>query len=46
MYKRQEYVVAEGEKLVGKFELIEVNKDEVIFRNDEKLYKIKNLVGK
>ena len=38
--------VAEGEKLVGKFELIEVNKDEVIFRNDEKLYKIKNLVGK
>ncbi len=42
----KEYVVAEGEKLVGKFELIEVNKDEVIFRNDEKLYKIKNLVGK
>ena len=42
----KEYFVVEGEKLVGKFELIEVNKDEVIFRNDEKLYKIKNLVGK
>ena len=42
----KEYFVVEGEKLVGKFELIEVNKDEVIFRNEEKLYKIKNLVGK
>ena len=27
------------------YELIEVSKDEVVFRKDEKLYKIENLVG-
>ena len=41
-----EYVVSKGDKLVGKFELIEVNENEVIFRDGEKLYKIKNLGGK
>jgi hypothetical protein len=38
-------VVAKGEKLEGVYELIEVSKDEVVFRKDEKLYKIENLVG-
>ena len=33
----KEYVVAKGEKLEGTYELIEVTKDEVIFRNKEKL---------
>ena len=41
----KEFVVAKGEKLEGVYELIKVSKDEVIFRNQEKLYKIKNLVG-
>ena len=41
----KEYVVAKGEKLEGTYELIEVTKDEVIFRNKEKLYRIENLVG-
>ena len=41
----KEYVVAKGDKLEGVYELIEVTKDEVIFRNNEKLYKIENLVG-
>jgi hypothetical protein len=42
----KEYVVAMGEKLVGLYELIEVNQSEIIFRHNEKLYKIENLVGK
>ena len=37
--------MAKGEKLEDVYELIEVTKDEVIFRNQEKLYKIENLVG-
>ena len=41
----KEYVVAKGEKLEGTYELIEVTKDEVIFRNTEKLYRIENRVG-
>ena len=41
----KEYVVAKGEKLEGTYELIEVTKDEVIFRNKEKLYRIEHLVG-
>ena len=41
----KEFVVAKGEKLEGVYELVEVTKDEVIFRNQEKLYKIENLVG-
>ena len=41
----KEFVVAKGEKLEGIYELVEVNKDEVIFRNQEKLYKIENLDG-
>ena len=41
----KEYVVAKGDKLEGIYELIEVTKDEVIFRNKEKLYRIENLVG-
>jgi len=41
----KEFVVTKGEKLEGVYELVEVTKDEVIFRNQEKLYKIENLVG-
>ena len=41
----KEFVVAKGEKLEGVYELVEVTKDEVIFRNQEKIYKIENLVG-
>ena len=41
----KEFVVAKGEKLEGVYELIKVSKDEVIFRNQKKLYKIENLVG-
>ena len=41
----KEYVVAKGEKLEGVYELIEVSKDEVVFRKDEKLYRIETLVG-
>ena len=41
----KEFVVAKGEKLEGVYELVEVTKDEVIFRNQEKLYRIENLVG-
>ena len=41
----KEYVVAKGEKLEGTYELIEVTKDEVIFRNKEKLYRIQTRVG-
>ena len=42
----KEYVVSKGEKIEGKFELVEVGTDEIIFKNNDKLYKIKNLVGK
>ena len=38
----KEYVVSKGEKLEGVYELIEVSKDEVVFRKDKKLYKIEN----
>ena len=41
----KEFVVAKGEKLEGVYELVEVTKDEVIFRNQEKLYRIENIVG-
>ena len=36
----KEFVVAKGEKLEGVYELVQVTKDEVIFRNQEKIYKI------
>ena len=42
----KEFVIAKGEKIDGIYELVEVNKEEVIFRNNEKLYKIKNRLGK
>ena len=42
----KEHVVAIGEKLEGIYELVEVNQNEIIFRNNQKLYKIENLVGK
>ena len=42
----KEYVVAKGDKNDGTYELIEVNKDEVIFSNNGNIYKIENLVGK
>ena len=41
-----EYVVSVGELLDKKYELINVSKDEVIFKSEEKLFKIENLVGK
>ncbi len=42
----KEYVVSVGELLDKKYELINVSKDEVIFKSEEKLFKIENLVGK
>ena len=42
----QEYVVYKGEMLEGAYELINVTQDQVIFKNQGKLYKIENLVGK
>ena len=42
----KEFVVFIGQKLEGVFELIEVNQNEVIFKDGNKLYKIENLVGK
>jgi predicted transcriptional regulator with HTH domain len=42
----KEFVVSIGQKLEGAFELIEVNQNEVIFKDGDKLYKIENLVGK
>ena len=41
----KEFVVSIGQKLEGVFELIEVNQNEVIFKDGNKLYKIENLVG-
>ena len=41
----KEFVVAKGEKLEDVYELVEVTKDEIVFRNQEILYKIENLVG-
>ena len=40
----KEFVVAKGEKLEGVYELVEVTQDEVIFRNQEKLYKIEKQI--
>jgi hypothetical protein len=42
----KEYVVSIGEKLEGVYELMEVNQEEIIFRDGNNLYKIENLVGK
>ena len=42
----KEFVVSIGQQLEGVFELIEVNQNEVIFKDGNKLYKIENLVGK
>ena len=42
----QEFVVAIGNMLEGQYELIEVNQDEITFRNGKNLYKLDNLVGK
>ena len=42
----KEFVVSIGEKLEGVFELIEVNQNEVVFKDGDKFYKIENLVGK
>jgi len=42
----KEFVVSIGQKLEGVFELIEVNQNEVIFKDGDKFYKIENLVGK
>ena len=42
----KEFVVSSGDKLEGLYELVSVNEDEVIFRNQGKIYKIKNSVRK
>ena len=42
----KEFVVSSGDKLEGLYELVSVNEDEVIFRKQGKMYKIKNSVGK
>ena len=42
----QEFVVAIGNMLEGQYELVEVNQDEITFRNGKNLYKLDNLVGK
>ena len=42
----KEFVVTIGQKLDGVFELVEVNQNEVIFKDANKIYKIENLVGK
>ena len=42
----KEFVVLLGQKLEGVYELVEVNQNEVIFQDGDKLYKIENLVGK
>ena len=39
-------MVAIGNMLEGQYELIEVNQDEITFRNGKNLYKLDNLVGK
>ncbi|MAV24212.1 MAG: hypothetical protein CBE38_04040 [Gammaproteobacteria bacterium TMED278] len=42
----KEFVVFVGEDLEGLYTLIDVNQKEIVFRNEDKLYKITNLVGK
>ena len=39
----KEFVVSSGDKLEGLYELVSVNEDEVIFRNQGKMYKIKTV---
>ena len=42
----KEYVVALGESLEDLYILTEVSKDEAVFRNGQKVYKINNILGK
>ena len=42
----KEHVVVLGSKLDGKYELISVSRDEIVFKADSNIYKIKNMVGK
>ena len=42
----KEFVVFVGEDLEGLYTLIDVNQKEIVFRNEDKLYKITHLVGK
>ena len=42
----KEFVVSSGDKLEGLYELVSVSEDEVIFKNQGKIYTIKNSVGK
>jgi len=39
-----QYVVALGDKLDGLYELIEVNQNDAVFRNGQKIYKLENNV--
>ena len=38
----KQYVVALGDKLDGLYELIEVNQNDAVFRNGQKIYKLEN----
>ena len=42
----KEHVVVLGSRLDGKYELISVSRDEIVFKADSNVYKIKNMVGK
>ena len=42
----KEYVVALGESLEDLYILTEVSKNEAVFRNGQKVYKINNILGK
>ncbi len=42
----KEYVVALGESLENLYTLTEVSKNEAVFRNGQKVYKINNIIGK
>lgn len=42
----KEHVVVLGSRLDGKYELISVSRDEIVFKADSNIYKIKNMVGK
>ena len=39
-----QYVVALGDKLDGLYELVEVNQNDAVFRNGQKIYKLENNV--
>jgi hypothetical protein len=40
----KQYVVALGDKLDDLYELIEVNQNDAVFRNGQKIYKLENII--